>query len=155
MGVVGGTAGSGTAGSGTTLPEGIHSGLHASWSGSVGGASSHVTETVNLTSVAASSEPKLTFWAWYQLEEGYDWAYALVSTDGGASWTSLAATAANGSGTTTLDPIGDTGNVLGGGKAYPDGLTGDRRHSRLGSEERPGVLRARPHLTGARNGLFQ
>lgn len=33
-------------------------------------------------------------------------------------------TAANGSGTTTLNPIGDTGGALGGSKTYPNGLTG-------------------------------
>jgi hypothetical protein len=119
MDVVGGSAGTGT-----TPPERIHSGAHAWWSGSVGGAASHLTETVDLSAVAASAQPKLTFWAWYQLEDGYDWAYALVSTDGGATWTSLQTTAANGSGTTTLDPIGDSGGVLGGSKAYPNGLTG-------------------------------
>jgi subtilisin family serine protease len=119
----------GTAGTGTTPAERIHSGSHAWWSGSVGGASSHLTQSVDLTGVAASADPSLRFWAWYQLEEGYDWAYALVSTDGGASWTSLATTAANDSGTTTLNPIGDTGGVLGGSKAYPNGLTGTSGHA--------------------------
>jgi len=122
MDVVGGSAGSGT-----TPPERIHSGSHAWWSGSVGGASSHLTEALDLTSAGGTA--KLTFWAWYQLEEGFDWAYVLVSTDGGATWTSLETTAADGSGTTTLDPIGDTGNVLGGGKAYPNALTGTSGHA--------------------------
>jgi subtilisin family serine protease len=114
----------GAAGSGTTPPERIHSGSHAWWSGSVGGASSHLTEPLDLSGVAASDQPKLTFWTWYQLEDGFDWAYVLVSTDEGASWTSLQTTAANGSGTTTLDPLGDTGGVAGGSKQYPNGLTG-------------------------------
>lgn len=114
----------GTAGSGNTPAERIHSGTHAWWSGSVGGADSHLTQPVDLTTVPAAASPKLTFWTWYQLEDGFDWAYALVSTDGGANWTSLATTAANASGTTTLDPIGDSGGVLGGAKRYPNGLTG-------------------------------
>lgn len=121
----------GSAGGGTTPPERIHSGAHAWWSGSVGGASSHLTQPLDLTGVAASAQPKLRFWAWYQLEDGFDWAYALVSTDGGASWTSLVTTAANGSGTTTLDPIGDSGGTLGGSKAYPNGLTGTSGHAPL------------------------
>ena len=87
------------------------------------GANSHMTETVDLTGVSPLAQPKLNFWAWYQLEDGYDWAYALVSTDGGATWTSLETTAANGSGTTKLDPIGAIG-VNGGNKVYENGLTG-------------------------------
>lgn len=119
----------GSAGSGSTPPERIHSGLHAWWSGSAGDSTSHLTQTFDLSGVQAAAEPALRFWAWYQLEEGFDWAYVLVSIDGGATWTSLETSAANGSGTTTLDPIGDTGNVLGGGKAYPNGLTGTSGHA--------------------------
>ena len=51
-------------------------------------------------------------------------AYALVSTDGGATWTSLATAADGDSGTTTADPIGDSGGILGGSKAFENGLTG-------------------------------
>jgi subtilisin family serine protease len=113
----------GTGGGGSTPAERIHSGQHAWWSGSVAGANSHMTETVDLTGASPLAQPKLRFWAWYQLEDGYDWAYALVSTDGGATWTSLETTAANGSGTTKLDPIGTLG-VNGGNKVYENGLTG-------------------------------
>ncbi|HEX2049594.1 MAG TPA: S8 family serine peptidase [Actinomycetota bacterium] len=116
--VVGGTGG------GTTPAERIHSGQHAWWSGSATNGASQLTEAVDLTGVGAAAAPKLKFWTWYQLEDGYDWAYALVSDDGGATWTSLATTAANNSGTTTLDPIGTTGGELGGSKEYPNGLTG-------------------------------
>ena len=121
----------GSAGSGTTPAERIHSGVHAWWSGSVGGADSHLTQPVDLSAVPASASPALEFWAWYQLEDGFDWAYALVSTDDGATWTSLATTAANGSGTTTLNPIGDSGGVLGGAKRYPNGLTGTSGYAPL------------------------
>ncbi len=114
----------GTGGGGTTPAERIHSGQHAWWSGSAAGANSHLTETVDLTGVSLLTQPKLKFWTWYQLEDGFDWAYVLVSTDGGATWTSLETTAVNASGTTKLDPIGDSGGVLGGSKAYENGLTG-------------------------------
>ena len=70
-----------------------------------------------------SGATALKFWSWYQLEDGFDWAFALVSTDGGTTWTSLATTAANNSGTTPIDPIGTVGQV-GGNKPYPNGLTG-------------------------------
>jgi hypothetical protein len=115
----------GAPGSGTTPPERIHSGRHAWWSGSSAAASSSLTRGVNLTGVPASAAPQLSFWTWYSLEDGYDWAYALVSTDGGNTWTSLATTSADGSGTTALDPIGDAGGVLGGSKEHEHGLTGD------------------------------
>lgn len=107
-------------GGGTTPSERIHSGSHAWWSGSVGDADSHLTTTVALPANVSN----LHFWTWYNIEDGFDWAYVLVSEDDGASWTSLATTAANGSGTTTLDPIGDSGGVAGGNKQYPNGFTG-------------------------------
>jgi hypothetical protein len=107
--VVGGGTG------GTTPAERIHSGQHAFWSGSQGGADGYMTETVNVPATAS----QLKFWTWYALEDGYDWAYALVSTDNGGTWTSLAT-----ADTTTQDPIGDSGGVLGGSKKFPNGFTG-------------------------------
>jgi hypothetical protein len=111
----------GSAGGGNTPAERIHSGQHAWWSGSVTGGNSHLTETIDLSAVTAAARPTLKFWTWYQLEEGFDWAYVLVSTDGGSTWTSLATTAAGGAGTTTLDPLGAIGE---GSKAYDNGFTG-------------------------------
>ncbi|MHB1162620.1 MAG: hypothetical protein ACYC3V_20140, partial [Chloroflexota bacterium] len=32
----------------------------------------------------------LDFWAWYDLEDGYDYGYAMVSQDGGLTWSTLA-----------------------------------------------------------------
>lgn len=32
----------------------------------------------------------LTFWSWYDIEENWDYAYVMVSQDGGATWTPLA-----------------------------------------------------------------
>lgn len=80
-----------------------------------------MTIPINVPAGAA----QMKFWTWYSLEDGYDWAYALVSTDNGATWTSLITTTSNGSGTTPLDPIGTSGGALGGSKKYPNGLTGN------------------------------
>jgi subtilisin family serine protease len=110
--------GAGSSG-GATPAERIHSGAHAWWGGSAGDASSHLTRQLAIPAGAAA----LKFWSWYQLEDGFDWAFALVSTDGGATWTSLPTTAAGGSGTTPVDPIGTPG-LVGGNKPYEHGLTG-------------------------------
>ncbi|HYB93472.1 MAG TPA: hypothetical protein VEC39_00765 [Vicinamibacterales bacterium] len=97
----------------------IHSGEHAWWGGSQGYAESYMTRSITVPASAA----QLKFWTWYDLEDGYDWAFALASADNGQTWTSLITTAANGSGTSPLDPIGTVG-ALGGNKKYPNGLTG-------------------------------
>lgn len=44
---------------------------------------------------------EFTFRAWYDIESNWDYAYAILSTDGGRSWVNLA-----GTGTTMLDPNG-------------------------------------------------
>jgi immune inhibitor A len=97
----------------------VHSGEHAWWGGSQSYAESYVTRSVTVPANAA----QLKFWSWYDLEDGYDWAFALVSADNGQTWSSLVTTAANAAGTTPLDPIGTAGAV-GGNKKYPNGLTG-------------------------------
>jgi hypothetical protein len=98
----------------------IHSGVHAWWGGTQSYAESYVTRSVTLPANVA----QLKFWTWFNLEDGYDWAYALISTDNGQTWTSLTTTDASGSGTTPLDPIGTAFGVLGGSKRYPNGFTG-------------------------------
>lgn len=67
-----------------------------------------LTRAFDLTAVA---EATLTYNAWYQIEEGWDYAYVMVSTDGGATWDILPAP-----GTTTYNPHGN---------AYGPGYTGD------------------------------
>lgn len=42
-----------------------------------------LTQQFDLTAV---SEATLNFWTWYELEDGYDFAYVRVSADGGQSW---------------------------------------------------------------------
>jgi hypothetical protein len=32
------------------------------------------------------SQASLSFWSWYEIEEGWDYAYVIVSTDGGQTW---------------------------------------------------------------------
>ena len=120
-----------TGGSGGTTPaDRVHSGSHAWWSGSANGADSTLTRPVT---VPATGNKSLSFWTWYELEDGYDWAYALVSTDNGATWKSVATTSPeDGSGTTANDPLGGCGSwgdcktdgPLGSAKRYPDGFTG-------------------------------
>jgi hypothetical protein len=105
--------------------ERIHSGTHAWWSGSQGGSDSHVTRAITVPAGAA----QMKFWTWYNLEDGFDWAYVLVSVDNGATWEPLPTVALNGSGTTPLDPIGgypavEGGGPAGGNKKYLHGFTG-------------------------------
>ncbi len=35
------------------------------------------------------STPALTFTAWYEIEDGYDYGFVEASTDGGTTWTAL------------------------------------------------------------------
>jgi immune inhibitor A len=106
-------------------PERVHSGIHAWWSGSQGGSDSNVTRSISVPAGATT----LKFWTWFNLEDGFDWAYVLVSVDNGVTWEPLPTVAANGSGTTPLDPIGgypavEGGSPAGGSKKYLYGFTG-------------------------------
>lgn len=67
-----------------------------------------LTRAFDLTTVAQAT---LTYNAWYQIEEGWDYAYVMISLDGGASWDILPAP-----GTTNYNPHGN---------AYGPGYTGD------------------------------
>ncbi len=95
------------------LPTDPHSGTAMWWSDRADGLDSTLTRTVDLR---GATRPLLSYWTWYEIEKDYDYAYVAVSTDGGARWTTLAATS-----TTTEDPNGDnlghgyTG-VSGGGR---------------------------------------
>ncbi|XCM84029.1 immune inhibitor A domain-containing protein [Kitasatospora sp. HUAS MG31] len=59
------------------------------WSGSADDLNVTMTRDLDLT---GKTSAKLTAKAWYDLETDYDYAYAEVSTDGGANWTALAGT---------------------------------------------------------------
>lgn len=60
-----------------------HSGNWEWWGGSADNLNATLTHQFNLTDAQSA---KLTSWAWYDLEEGYDFLYAEVSNDGGATW---------------------------------------------------------------------
>lgn len=45
-----------------------------------------LTRAFDLTGLGTAT---LSFWTWYDIEEGWDYGYVAVSTDGGASWTLL------------------------------------------------------------------
>lgn len=76
-----------------------HSGDHCWWSGHGDSIDSMLTREIDLTGLTHAT---LEFWTWYEIEQGWDYAYASVSTDGGERWTLL-----DGQFTTTDDPVGN------------------------------------------------
>ncbi|MFF6998493.1 immune inhibitor A domain-containing protein [Streptomyces sp. NPDC008313] len=60
------------------------------WSGSGDNLKNTLTRSVDLT---GKSKAALTLDGWWDIEEGYDYLYTEVSTDGGANWTALDGTA--------------------------------------------------------------
>jgi len=63
-----------------------YSGSYEWWSGKADLIDNKLTRTVNL---AGYSTATLTFWTQYEIEEGWDFGFVQVSTDGGITWTSL------------------------------------------------------------------
>ena len=80
------------------LPTDPHSGSALWWSDRADGLDSRLTRTVDLSKATKNT---LSYWAWYDIEKDYDYAYVLASTDNGQHWTTLPA-----SGTTKDDPNG-------------------------------------------------
>jgi immune inhibitor A len=78
-----------------------HSGSNEWFAGKADEIDTTLTRTVNLTGKTSAT---LSFWTWYDTEEGWDFAFVQVSTDGGATWTSL--------------PLAGTTNVMDPG-GYP------------------------------------
>ena len=68
------------------------------------------TTLTRLFDLRSLKEAALEFWAWYDIEPDWDYAYVTVSTDGGASWDILPATS--------------TVNTNPSGNAYGPGFTG-------------------------------
>ncbi len=68
---------------------------------------STLTGELDLTGLSTAT---LEFWTWFQVEEGWDYAYVEVSADGGKSWTIL-----KGLHTTAQNPVGNS---------YGHGFTG-------------------------------
>jgi hypothetical protein len=90
-----------------------HSGQGLWWSNRDDVSASSLTHRFDLRGVPRAT---LSYWTWYAIEDGYDYAYAEISTDGGQTWTTL-----RGAGTTSANPNGNnlgegyTGNSGGGG----------------------------------------
>lgn len=93
-----------------------HSGRFQWWSNRGDLLDATLTRPIDLTSVSTAT---LSFWTWYDLEEGWDYAYVLVSTDNGKTWVTLPTRY-----TTERNPVG---NNLGHGYT---GVSGGGREAR-------------------------
>lgn len=93
------------------LPANAHGGQFAMWSNRVDDSDARLTREVDLTTVTNAT---LNFWTWYDIEELWDFAYVMVSTDAGATWTPIETPR-----TTTENPFN-----TGYGSAYT-GASGD------------------------------
>lgn len=63
-----------------------HSGNYCWWGNAGDSINSHLTRSLDLRGVLTAS---LLFHSWYEIEEGWDYAYVSVSTDGGHRWEAL------------------------------------------------------------------
>ena len=63
-----------------------HSGTWEWFGGKADQLDTTLTRTVDLT---GKSSATMSFWAWYDIEEFWDYGFVQVSTDGGTTWTSL------------------------------------------------------------------
>jgi len=61
-----------------------HSGDFTFWSNRGDESDMMLTRTFDLTS--ATSPVELTYWVWYDIEQGWDYLYLEISADGGQSW---------------------------------------------------------------------
>jgi hypothetical protein len=73
-----------------------HTGSYSAYSGQGSNYRRHVTLAERLT---VQPNDTLSFWAWYNIQNGFDYAYVQVSTDGGAHWLEI-----NGNLSTTQNP---------------------------------------------------
>jgi hypothetical protein len=65
------------------LPASPHSGDVMWYVPALNELDAQLTRSFDLTGL---SQATLSFWAWYDLEDGYDFAYVSVSSDGGTTW---------------------------------------------------------------------
>jgi len=63
-----------------------YSGSYEWWGGRADLIDNKLTRAVDLTTKTTAT---LDFWTWYEIEEGWDFGFVQVSTDGGVTWTSL------------------------------------------------------------------
>ena len=71
------------------LPAEAHSGQNFWWSNRYDSSFSTLTREVDLSNVSSAT---LNYWAWYDIEEDWDYAYLLASTDNGEHWDLIPAT---------------------------------------------------------------
>lgn len=76
-----------------------HSGYYLMWGNREDESDSRLYTQVDLTHVDRAS---LSYWTWYDIEKNYDYAYVIVSTDGGEHWQLLSTEAM-----TTANPYGN------------------------------------------------
>ena len=105
------------------IPTDPHSGRTFWWSDKGDGMDSTLTREVDLRSVPSA---KLAFWAWYDIEADYDYAYVEASVDGGAHWVPLRTEAS-----TSTDPNGQN---LGNGLTGVSGGSGGPAWVRLSAD---------------------
>jgi hypothetical protein len=77
-----------------------HSGQHAWWSNRGDDIDAKLTRVLDLRGL---DQATLNVWMWYDIEEDWDYAYVLVSTDGGETWDIL-----SGPSSTSYDPNGNS-----------------------------------------------
>ncbi len=66
-----------------------HSGRYQWWSNRGDDSDMTLTRAFDLTKLSSAT---LNFWAWYDIESGWDYAYVAASTDGGNTWETLKGT---------------------------------------------------------------
>ncbi len=71
------------------IPTSAHSGDRFWWSNRNDSSFATLTRKVDLTQAQTAT---LKYWAWYDIEKDWDYAYLLVSTDNGAHWTPIPTT---------------------------------------------------------------
>ena len=76
------------------------SGSRCWWSNRGDSVDSTLTREFDLSGLEAAT---LEFWAWFDIEEGWDYAYVQASDDGGRTWNGL-----EGAHSTTTDPVGNS-----------------------------------------------
>jgi hypothetical protein len=89
------------------VPTEAHSGNWMWWSNRADLTFGTLTHEVDLSSV---DDATLSFWAWYAIEEGYDYIYLMASTDSGQTWDVVETSAS-----TDANPVGNNRG---------DGITG-------------------------------
>ena len=93
-----------------SVPARPHSGNLMFWGNRQDSSDTTLTRAFDLTQVSSAT---LSYWAWWALEENYDYAYLIISRNGGKSWEILET-----SGGTGENP---SGNNLGWGYNYNSG----------------------------------